>query len=253
LSIQNTLFIGKVLLAFDELESTNTYGTELLSKTKPTEGTVISTFRQTAGRGQIGSRWESEPDRNLSFSILLYPTFLAPREQFLLSMTIALAVRTFIARYTEKMVTVKWPNDIYVGNRKICGILIQNATSTQSLQSSVVGIGVNVNQTQFSENAPNATSLALETGREFSLFELLQDLCQRVEQRYLQLKNAAGRAFLYEQYQSHLYRYNEPASFQRQDGSTFSGIITGVSDIGKLLVRTKHVVEAFDIKEIRFL
>ncbi len=251
--IKNTLFVGKVLLAFEALDSTNGYALELLAKSKPIEGTVISTFRQTEGRGQIGSKWESEPDKNLSLSIILYPTFLAPREQFALNISIALAVRTFVAKYTEKMVKVKWPNDIYIESRKIAGILIQNSITMQAVQFSVIGVGVNINQTQFSKNVPNATSLAAETGQGFALHELLEPLCQEVEQHYLHLKNTQYRIHLQENYLSYLYQYQQVATFQRADGSIFSGIITGISDSGKLLIQNKGVVEIFDLKEVRFL
>lgn len=251
--IENTLFVGKVLLTFETLDSTNGYALELLTKNKPIEGTVISTFRQTEGRGQIGSKWESEPDKNLSLSIILYPSFLAPREQFALNMAVALAVSAFVAKYTQKTVKVKWPNDIYIGSRKICGILIQNSITAQALQSSVVGIGVNINQIHFSEKAPNATSFSLETGREFVLFELIEALCQQVEKQYLSLKNSQNRMHLHKNYLSHLYRYQEAATFRRADGSTFIGTITGISDSGKLLIENKGILEAFDLKEVSFL
>ncbi|MFN7115644.1 MAG: biotin--[acetyl-CoA-carboxylase] ligase [Saprospiraceae bacterium] len=251
--IENTLFVGKVLLHFTTLESTNTYATELLAKSKPIEGTVISTFCQTAGIGQIGSKWESEPNKNLSFSLLLYPTFLAPREQFRLNIAVSLSVQAFIAKYTQKTVKIKWPNDIYVGSRKICGILIQNSITTQALQSSIIGIGVNVNQLHFSENAPNATSLALETNREFPLPELLENLCQQLEKHYLYLKNSQHWHTMHENYLMHLYRYQELADFQRADGSIFQGTITGISESGKLQIAQGQTVEEFAIKEISFL
>ncbi len=251
--IENTLFVGKVLLHFEELASTNDYANELLSKSKPIEGTVISTFRQTAGRGQIGSKWESEPDKNLSFSTILYPTFLSPREQFWLNIAVSLAVRAFVAKYTEKVVKIKWPNDIYVENRKICGILIQNSITSQFLQSSIIGIGVNVNQTFFSENAPNATSLALETGRAFSLHELLESLCQQLEKQYLHLKNSPERHTLHKKYLSHFYRYQTLTDFRHADGSIFRGTIIGINEIGQLLIEVNGQLEAFNIKEITFL
>lgn len=249
---KNTLFVGKVLLDFPELDSTNEYALELLSKSKPIEGTVISTFEQTRGRGQIGSSWESEPHKNLSLSILLYPVFLPLREQFALNLAVSLAVRDFVAKHVEKSVKVKWPNDIYVDNRKICGILIQNSIGGNRLQSSVVGIGVNVNQTTFSANAPNATSLALETSRAFDLYELIEDLCLAVEQRYLSLKNFTQYESLRQEYLRHLYRFEELSAFARADGSVFQGKITGISLSGKLIVTHAQGKEEFSIKEISF-
>lgn len=251
--LKNTLFVGKVLLTFEELSSTNSYALDLLTKSKPIEGTVISTFRQTAGRGQIGSTWESDPDKNISLSIILYPTFLLPRDQFALNLAISLAVRDFIAKYTEKVVKIKWSNDIYVGNRKICGILIQNSLSSNAIQASVIGIGINVNQTFFSANVSNATSLALETGSDFLLPELVENLCQQVEQRYLSLKNSPTAEHLRSEYLSHLYRFGELANYQRADGTIFSGVITGIDQTGKLLIAHNEIIEAFEIKAITFL
>ncbi|MBK7870858.1 MAG: biotin--[acetyl-CoA-carboxylase] ligase [Saprospiraceae bacterium] len=250
---KNTLFIGKVLLDFPELESTNLYALELLTKSKPIEGTVISTFQQTQGRGQIGSSWESEPHKNLSLSVILHPVFLPLHESFALNLAISLAVRDFIAKNVEKTTKVKWPNDIYVGNRKICGILIQNSIGNGLLQSSVVGIGVNVNQTSFSTNAPNATSLTLETARTFPLYDLIDDLCLFVEQRYLNLKKTTSFESLRQEYLQHLYRYGEESSFRRADGSVFQGSINDIMPSGKLLINSAFGEETFSIKEISFL
>lgn len=251
--IKNTLFVGKVLLGFEELASTNGYAAELLAKSRPIKGTVISTFRQTAGRGQIGSHWESEPDKNIALSIILYPVFLLPLHQFYLNMAVSIAIRDVIAKYTEKSVKIKWPNDIYVETRKISGILIQNSLAANILQASIIGVGINVNQTIFSENAPNATSLALETENTFSLYDILEDLCQQVEQRYLTLKNSTNNDQLRTLYLSHLYRFGEAASYQKVDGTLFTGTITGISESGKLIVENNGISEAFDVKAIRFL
>jgi BirA family transcriptional regulator, biotin operon repressor / biotin---[acetyl-CoA-carboxylase] ligase len=271
-SINNTVFIGKVLYHFDELPSTNTYASELLSE--PTnlaqntveernpdyfgEGVVVSTFNQTYGRGQMGSRWASEPNMNLAASIILKPHFLQARQQFHLNKAVALAVSDFVAnQYAENNlslkndVTVKWANDIYVKNNKIAGILIQNSLSGVDIQSTIIGIGININQTEF-KNLPNATSLKLETQKEYILREMLEKLCQCVEQRYLQLKN---RNFdkLHNEYLDKLYRMGEDAIYQYPNGDYFSGRIIGVGDNGKLTLLTKSGVENFDVKEVRFV
>ncbi len=252
MTIKNTLFVGKVFLDFPELDSTNSYATELLKKSKPIEGTVISTFRQTLGRGQIGSSWESEPHQNISLSVILYPTFLPLREPFALNLAVSLAIRDFVATYIEKSVKVKWPNDIYVENRKVAGILIQNTIGQGAIQSSVIGMGINVHQTRFSAAAPNATSFALETGKSFDLYHLIEDLCRPLEQRYLKLKNSPGHQSLQEEYRQQLYRFDEPSRFRRADGSTFSGKIVDIAPSGKLIITNEHGREEFAVKEISF-
>ncbi len=251
MNIKNTLFIGKVFLDFPEIGSTNAFAAQLIAQKKPAEGTVIFTSQQTSGRGQIGSSWESEPHKNIALSVILYPTFLPVREQFVLNLAVSLAVRDFIAKYTEKPVKVKWPNDIYVENRKIVGILIQNTIRQNALQSSIVGIGVNVNQITFSA-APNATSLALETGKTYDLYQLTERLCLSLEQRYVKLKNSADYQSIRDAYLDHLYRFDELAPFRRADGSTFQGKITGITPDGKLAIISDYGQETFAIKEIRF-
>ncbi len=250
--IKNTLFVGKVFLDFPDLPSTNEYAQHLLAKSKPIEGTVISTFNQHAGRGQIGSSWESEPSKNISLSIIFYPHFLSASEQFALNLAFSLGVREFIAKYIEKSVKIKWPNDIYVNNRKISGILIQNTLSSSQVQHCILGIGINVNQIFFSENAPNATSFSIETTETFPLYDLIEVLCHDIEKRYLGLKNYK-RAALQEEYYQHLYRYREEAFFKKRDGTVFKGAITGIDPNGKLLIQSSLEQAAFSIKEIHFL
>ncbi len=250
-TIQNTLFIGKVLLHFPELASTNAYALNLVSKNKPSEGTVISTYKQLQGRGQIGSKWESEPDKNITLSIILYPTFIEARRQFILNQVISLAVYDFITKYTDKTVKVKWPNDIYIENNKVSGILIQNSLSSSYLRSSIIGIGVNVNQVNYSTNASNATSLKLVTHQDFILDDLVASLCKCVEVRYIQLRSGFNQK-LNDDYLKNLYRYQKKSLFQRANGSSFEGSITGISAIGKLLIRHADGEEAFGLKEISF-
>ncbi len=251
-TIQNTLFIGKVFLHFPFLDSTNAYANELASKSNPSEGTVISTYNQRQGRGQIGSQWLSEEGKNISMSVILHPRFLAIRAQFLLSQAISLGVYDFVSGIVGAQVKIKWPNDLYIGNKKVAGILIQNTLLANQLHTSVIGIGINVNQEFFPSSIPNPTSLQLETGQEFILDELLVDLCQKLDARYLQLK--AGRTSeLKQAYLHHLYRFMEESLFERQTGEVFSGQITGVTEQGKLLIDHAEGEEAFDIKALRYL
>jgi BirA family transcriptional regulator, biotin operon repressor / biotin---[acetyl-CoA-carboxylase] ligase len=250
-TFSNTLFVGKVFLELQNLDSTNTHAIELLSKNKPSEGTVISAWNQVDGKGQIGRKWQSEAGKNLTFSIIFYPKFLPAKLQFLLSQTIALGVYDFVSQFIGN-VKVKWPNDIYVGDKKICGILIQNMLSGVTIQSSVIGIGININQAEFDSNIPNPTSLSLEVNKEFELTLLLESLCEKVETRYLQLR-AGNFALIQESYLKNLYRFQEQSLFQYPGGEIFSGKIVGLTESGKLIIHHNNGEEVFDLREVIFL
>ena len=255
----NTLFIGKVYHRFDEIASTNDYARELLAKSKPPEGTVIRAASQSAGRGQYGSRWLSAPGENLLMTIILYPTWLSANEQFHLSEAVALAVLDEVRLQIRRpqgppllRATVKWPNDIYLNDRKTAGILIQNTLSGSFLQSSIVGIGLNVNQREFPPEAPKATSLYLTSGERTDLDALANRLFAYVEQRYLQLKNGHTAA-LRSEYLQNLYGLGEHRTFTRANGSRFEGMIQRVADDGRLVIRTGAGEEAFGLKEVVFV
>ncbi len=249
----NTLFVGRTLHDLQELASTNEYALALLSKSNPPEGTVISTPCQTDGRGQIGSKWESEPGKNINLSIILYPDFLEVRQQFRLSQAISLAVCDFVKNYLPSFqVAIKWPNDIYVANLKIAGILIQNTLMNNCIRASVAGIGININQTEFLSHPPNPTSLTLQTGRVYDLRELVPALCHFVETRYLQLKSGK-MVFLQGDYLRCLYRFGEPCAYQRANGEVFHGAISGLEESGKLKLSVNGREEVFGLKELKFL
>ena len=248
---KNTLFVGKVLHHFPTLDSTNKYASELLAKSKPIEGTVISTDHQTAGRGQIGSKWESQPGKNITLSLILYPDFLSVRRQFSLNLAISLAVRDFLAKYSQKQLKIKWPNDICFSNRKIGGILIQNTLSGAVFSASVIGIGVNINQEHFPDDLPNPTSLKLQTGRTYELEVLIPELCKHLEFRYLQLRQGKEDQ-LKSDYYRHLLWYRKEALFRFPAGGEFPGRIVAIDDEGKLNVETGGETRSFGFKEIVF-
>lgn len=250
---KNTLFIGKVLHMFDELQSTNDYALSLLSKSKPIEGTVISAHHQTAGKGQIGSSWLVEAGKNLTLSVILHPHFLPIPRQFLLNQAVSLAVVDFLKQFIRTdIVRLKWPNDVYIGDKKSTGILIQNTISGSKLQNTVVGLGININQTDFPTILPNPTSLALATGQNnYDLAELRQVLFSCLEARYLQLK-AKHWEQLNEAYHNTLYKLNEAHLFQSADGQSFKGIITGVTEQGLLKIETDTGLRTFSLKEVTF-
>lgn len=267
--MSNTLFIGKVYYHFDELPSTNDWVLEFLAesnrnngiaKTRPPEGTVVRAANQTAGRGQLGSKWHSQPGDNLLVSILLFPTWLEAKAQFYLSMAVALGVReaimTILGVYRKSQepilpCAIKWPNDLYVADQKTAGILIQNALSGNYIQSSIVGIGLNINQLKFSPDLPNATSLAAVLGQTLDLDTVADCLYEGIERRYLQLK--AGRLeAIKTAYEDHLWRRGQTSTFIRTaDETRFEGVVEGVTERGLLRVRTPEGEEWFDLKELR--
>ena len=246
------MFVGQVFVHLPSVGSTNAYALDLLSKSKPAEGTVISAFEQTAGRGQIGSGWESEPGKNISLSIVFYPTFLPARHQFQLNQAISLAAHDLVAAFFGETAKIKWPNDLYVGSKKIAGILIQNSVSGSHLNATVVGIGLNVNQAVFNSNPPNPTSFLLETGSAYDLETLIVQLMQFVESRYLQLKSGKI-ANMHEDYLAALYRFGTAAKFRRAGGEIFTGTIAGITESGRLRVLVQEEEATFDLKEISFV
>lgn len=249
----NTLFVGKVVLHFPELASTNQYAVEQLAKTKPSEGTVVTTDYQSAGRGQIGSSWQADPGQNIHLSVLFYPQWLAARQQFALSQAMALAVADTIHLCTHQRARVKWPNDVYVGDQKLAGMLIQNSLQGSHIQWSVVGIGINVNQRNFSPDLHNPSSLSLVTGENFALADVQQILFAQLERRYLQLKRKDVQ--LQADYRTQLYRINETAAYREIATDTrFTGQIEGVNEQGKLLIRAEDgALRTFGLKEVQFL
>jgi BirA family biotin operon repressor/biotin-[acetyl-CoA-carboxylase] ligase len=248
----NTLFVGQVLIDLPELDSTNSYAFSLLSKDKPVEGTVISTACQTAGKGQVGNSWESEPHRNITMSVVLFPGFLPLRQQVFLNMAVSLSAHDLLSACIPTGTSIKWPNDLYVGDRKAGGILIQNTTYNNYIRATVAGIGLNVNQTDFSAELPNPTSIRLETALDFDRNQLLLILCEYIEQRYLQLKAGHFR-MLKEEYLRNLYRFGQAAWYRRASGEVFEATITDVDDHGRLCLQSGANMERFDLKAIGFL
>jgi BirA family biotin operon repressor/biotin-[acetyl-CoA-carboxylase] ligase len=219
---------------------------------KPAEGTVLFTNNQTAGRGQRGNRWEAAPEQNLTFSLVLYPKFLTIQEQFCLTISISLAIFDLLTELPLKNPQIKWPNDLYVGEMKVGGMLIENLIKGNQLEASVVGIGLNVNQTQFSTAA--ATSLKLETGQFFNREELICKLLLSIEKRYLQLKRLGrNREGMVNEYLKAMLGYQQTRIF-RAGSIVFSGIITGIDSIGRLLVEDRQgLTQPYAIKEIEFV
>jgi BirA family biotin operon repressor/biotin-[acetyl-CoA-carboxylase] ligase len=250
----NSLFIGKVANYLASVDSTNVFANNLLSKSTPIEGTVIYTDNQYAGRGQIGSKWESTTGENIILSVILYPKFLPIQTQFKLNQVVALAVYDLLKDFIFPIdqLSVKWPNDIYINDKKIGGILIENKLKGNLLASTVVGVGLNINQTDFSPTLPNPTSLLLETDVRQDIYDMIGSFCEHLERRYLQLK-AGQYNSLDRDYLNVLYGYQEWRTYKiAQKEATFKGKMIGISQEGKLQIQTTHEILEFYFKEVVF-
>jgi len=249
----STLFVGQNLINLLAVDSTNNFLKDLLSKSEPLpEGTVIMADDQFAGRGQQQNNWQAEPGKNLTFSILLKPSFLPLNRQFLLNMAISVGVNNALKRYLPVANYIKWPNDIYYEGKKLGGILIENSIVGQNIKNSVIGIGLNVNQPIFPHDlADKAISVHQILQQDVNLVELLAEICSQIERLYLQLK-AGNYTYLEKCYVDKLYLINKPAAFS-QNGEVFEGIIRGVTEIGLLKLEKANRIENYNFKEIEFL
>ncbi|MFV0366298.1 MAG: biotin--[acetyl-CoA-carboxylase] ligase [Mangrovibacterium sp.] len=240
------------IIYHQELASTNVYAKEQLAK-EPSEFTVYVADSQPKGKGQQGNHWESECGKNLTFSVVLYPTFLPIARQFLLSKAVCLGIAD-VLRKAVQGVKVKWPNDIYVGDQKICGILIENQIRGVGFHSAVVGIGLNVNQEQFLSDAPNPVSLKQLTEQHYNLNDVLQAVLSRIQYYYEQIRTEEAVSRINAYFVESLYRLGGWHKFSDDQG-VFVGKIIGINEIGQLLIRhqTNDVVESYHFKEVSYI
>lgn len=245
---------GDKIIALETADSTNSY---MLDKIKAgnisEEGTVVVANYQSAGKGLDKNTWESEAGKNLMFSVLLKPEFLKADQQFQLTKVMSLAVFDFIRNYLpNERIKVKWPNDIYVENKKIAGILINNTIKGKEIMYTVVGIGININQQSFTGSAANPVSLWNYLNCDLRIDYCLKNVLSHIEKRYLQLKNNESFEINFD-YKKALYRLNDFNLFNYKD-SMISARITGVSEYGQIKLMQKNGQEIIcDLKEIEFI
>ncbi|RHR82427.1 biotin--[acetyl-CoA-carboxylase] ligase [Odoribacter sp. AF15-53] len=233
---------------YDELSSTNTEA-ERVGWGQLEDKMVILTYRQTRGRGQVGNHWECEPGKNISMTVVLRPEGLPAGWQFAVSMVIALGACDFVSRYVKNC-TVKWPNDIYVGDRKISGILIEHLIMGPYVGGSLCGIGVNINQEQFLSDAPNPVSLFQLTGEEIPLSRALEELLACIGKRYASILDYEGleRDFL-----KVLYR-GEGRYYWEDERGVFEASIRGINEYGQLVLEDVAGRErVYGFKEVKYL
>lgn len=234
-----------------ETASTNTYLSNMASVLP--EGTVIYTTLQSAGRGQRGAAWESEPGKNLTFSFLLKPKHILPNEQFYISEAVSVAIVNVLSRYAPGF-SVKWPNDIYYKDKKISGILIEHSISGKSFEYTVVGIGININQREFLSDAPNPVSLAQITGTDTDLKIILKEIVSGIF-KLVDFDESTSFEELHRSYLEILYRKDGSFhKFSTAEGGIFEAVITDVLPDGTIILRDMAGdTRRYAFKEVSFI
>lgn len=239
------------LIKLDAIDSTNDFLKAISSQDELDNFTVVTAENQTKGKGQMGSKWQSESGKNLIMSVLVKDFLYDNEEFFNLSIIVSLAVIETLKSFDIPDLSIKWPNDIMAYNKKIGGILIENTIKSDGRIVSVVGLGLNVNQTNFNE-LPNASSLAVICKAEFDKdslpFLIIEKMKQRIE---LWKTNSAD---FWNEYFNSLFRKGIPMPFKNLENKNFMGIIQGVSSVGKIQILLEDdSVSEFDVKEIQML
>ena len=243
------LFLGKKVVFLPQCHSTNDELSHLIRKGNEPEGLVVYTDHQTSGKGQRGNIWVDEGGKNVLLSLLLRPSRLQVSDQFFLNVIVGLAVIQVLEDYSSATKSLKWPNDIYLNEKKLGGILIENNIKGGAMESAVVGLGLNVNQRGF--NMPNATSIFLETQCEFDREDIIDELLSAIEQWYLRLSKGEYDQILTSYYDKMMWK-DEERLFQ-SGGYLFKGKIRGIDANGRLVIETSEGERKFRTKEVAFV
>lgn len=241
------------LIHISETNSTNSYLQALCANDKIEELTTVVADYQTSGRGQRGNSWESAPSKNLLFSFVLFPEFLEARRQFLISQIVSLAIKEELDTYLTD-VSIKWPNDIYWKEKKICGILIENDLMGRHIRQSIAGIGININQETFCSPAPNPVSIYQITGKQYDVFDILKNVMQRVCLYYHQLKeNADTASSIASRYEKALFRKDGMHCYKDGNGKFMARIVC-VEPEGRLILEDEtHQKRGYMFKEVEYI
>lgn len=241
------------ILRFDEINSTNVYLYDKISEKNDISDTVVVAAHQTAGRGMDKNRWESEAGKNLLFSIALNVNFLEAENQFKISQAVSVAIVETLSQFVDnQQLYVKWPNDIYFGDKKLAGMLIQNTIEGRMMGVSIIGIGLNVNQIEFSSDIPNPISLKQISGEDFDLENLLNLLIKNIKSSVEGLRIKENQIAINEKYISKAYRYRQWADYVYKN-KVKSMIINGFDCYGRLILEDQSGDEIIcDVKELQF-
>ncbi len=240
------------IIKLDAIDSTNSYLRQLSVTEAVEDFTVVVANYQTKGRGQMGTQWSSQASKNLMVSVFKDVSFLNVEHHFFISIVVSLSILEALQSFNITNLKVKWPNDILSENKKISGILIENVIKQTKISATIIGFGVNVNQTEF-ENLPEASSMRLISGRIYELEEVLQAIITKLEY-YFKILEQKEFEILKTTYENHLFRKDKPSTFRDAEGLLFSGYIKGISNSGTLQVCMEDdIINEFDLKSITLL
>jgi BirA family biotin operon repressor/biotin-[acetyl-CoA-carboxylase] ligase len=240
------------IIKLDAIDSTNSYLRQLSVTEAIEDFTVAVANHQTKGRGQMGTQWSSQASKNLMVSVFKDVSFLNLEHHFFISIAVSLSILEALESFNIKNLKVKWPNDILSENKKIGGILIENVIKQAKINATIIGFGVNVNQTEF-DHLPQASSMRLISGRVYELEEVLQAILVKLEQ-YFKILEQKQFEILKTAYENQLFRKDKPSTFRDTDGHLFSGYIKGVSNSGNLLIMVEDdIIKEFGLKAVTLL
>ena len=239
------------LIKLNATDSTNNYLKQLILERTLDDFSVVVANHQTNGRGQRGSSWLSEKDKNLTFSILKRNISIVANQQFLLNILVSLSIVKTLEGFNIPKLAIKWPNDILSDHHKISGILIENLIKNKQIEYAIIGIGLNVNQVKF-EGLSKVSSLKNIMPLPVDKDELLTKIIDKLKM-YFKLYSENGSEFLNSEYESYLFRKDKPSTFISHDNNLFTGIIRGVSTSGKLCVQMEDFNKEFDLKELKLI
>ena len=239
------------LIKLNATDSTNNYLKQLILERTLDDFSVVVANHQTNGRGQRGSSWLSEKDKNLTFSVLKRNISIVANQQFLLNILVSLSIVKSLEGFNIPKLAIKWPNDILSDHHKISGILIENLIKNKQIEYAIIGIGLNVNQVKF-EGLSKVSSLKNIMPLAVDKDELLTKIIDKLKM-YFKLYSENGSEFLNSEYESYLFRKDKPSTFISHDNNLFTGIIRGVSASGKLCVQMEDFNKEFDLKELKLI
>jgi BirA family biotin operon repressor/biotin-[acetyl-CoA-carboxylase] ligase len=233
-------FVGKNHQHFQSIESTHIFLNDILAKTNPPEGFCVSSDFQSGGRGQIGRNWHSEAEKNILLSYIFYPEKISVRHSFYFNMWVSVTLLEVLQKYNITNASVKWPNDIYVRDKKIAGILIQNTLRLDSIKNCIVSIGFNINQEFFPGDIPNPTSMQLETGIIYNRKEIIDDIHFFLENSYINLADHIKSGKLYQRYSGNLFGKSAFQLFKKENGEIIKRKVSSVMEDGVLLLTDEN-------------